>query len=168
MVVLEGVPRPGGVDVFVREDAEVQLELLGQLILPLLHQDAGADDHAPLQVATGNEFLDEEPGHDGLARPRVIGQQEPQGLAGEHVGIDSGDLVGEGPDQAGVDGQHGVEQVRQPDAISLIGQPEGLAVSIEAPCPATVHHIQGVLLVPVENIGVGHSAGVLVGDLNRP
>jgi hypothetical protein len=59
VVVLEGVTGPRRVNVLVGEDAEVQLELLGQLVLPLLHQNARADDHAPLQVTTGHQLFDQ-------------------------------------------------------------------------------------------------------------
>ena len=71
------------------------MEATVQLVLPLLGEAARAHDEAPFQVAAGNEFLDEEPRHDRLARARVVGEQESQGLAREHRLVDSRDLMRE-------------------------------------------------------------------------
>ena len=72
------------------------------------------------------------PGHDGLAGAGVVGKQEPQRLTREHFTIDGSDLVRQRVDPRAVDGEVGVEQVREPDALGLGGDPERLAVAIEA------------------------------------
>ena len=47
----------------------------------------------PLQVAAGDQLLDQQPRHDGLARAGVFGEQEAQRLARQHRVVDAGDLV---------------------------------------------------------------------------
>ena len=65
-----------------------------QLVLPLLGQATGADDHAPLEIAPGDQLLDEEASHDGLARAWIVGEEEPQRLPRQHGLVDRRDLVG--------------------------------------------------------------------------
>jgi hypothetical protein len=107
-----------------------------EFVLPLFGQAAGADDQAALQVAAGDQFLDEQAGHDGLAGARVVRQQEAQRLARQHGLIDGGDLVRQRIDDRGVHRQHRVEQVREADALGLGNQAEQRAVAVEAPGPA--------------------------------
>ena len=99
------------------ENAELKAAI--EFILPLFRQTAGADDQAPLQITPNDQFLDQQPGHDGFARPRVVRQQEPQRLAWQHGLVDGGDLVGQWLDQRGMHGQERVEQVRQMDTVGL-------------------------------------------------
>ena len=51
--------------------------------------------------------------------PGIIRQQEAKRLAGKHLFVNRRDLVRERLDQRGVDGQEGIEEVRQPDAVGL-------------------------------------------------
>jgi hypothetical protein len=53
-------------------DFEGQLELLIEFVLLLLGEIAGADDHAAVQVAADQQFLDEQPGHDRLAGAGLV------------------------------------------------------------------------------------------------
>ena len=80
-------------ELVVRQDFEGQMESAVELVLPLLRETAGTDDETPLQVAAGDQLLDEQPGHDGLAGARVIGEQEAKGLAGQHGLVHRGDLM---------------------------------------------------------------------------
>ena len=59
------------------EDLEAQAELLLQFVLPLVGEATGRDDEAALQVAAEQQLLDEQAGHDGLARAGIVGEQEP-------------------------------------------------------------------------------------------
>ena len=72
----EPVSGAGGFQLVVGQDLERKLESTVQLVLPLLGEAAGADDQAPLQVAAGDQFLDQQARHDGLARAGVVGEQE--------------------------------------------------------------------------------------------
>ena len=55
-----------------------------KLVLPLLGEAAGADDETTLQVAAGDQLLDEQARHDGLAGARIVGEQEAQRLTRQH------------------------------------------------------------------------------------
>ena len=72
-----------------------------------------------LQFSPGDQPLEEEPGHDGLAGTRIVRQQEAQGLAGQYRVVDGGDLVRQRLDDGRVDGQHGVEERGEADAMGL-------------------------------------------------
>ena len=101
-----------------------EAELLGQLVLPLLDQAAGRDDQAALEVAADQQLLDQQPGHDRLAGAGIVGEQEAQRLARQHLAVDRRDLVRQRLDLRGADGQIGVEQVREADAVGLGREPQ--------------------------------------------
>ena len=115
----EPVPRPRGLELVVGEDLEGQVEALVELVLPLLGQAAGAYDEAALEIAPRDKFLDEEPRHDGLACTRIIRKKEPKGLAGQHGLVDSSDLVRQRVDDGGMNSEHWVEEMREPDALGF-------------------------------------------------
>ena len=85
------------------QEVEGEAELRFKLVLPLLHQAAGGDDEAAFQIALEHQLPDEQAGHDGLARAGVVGEQEAQRLARQHLAVDRGDLVRQGFDAGGVD-----------------------------------------------------------------
>ncbi len=105
-----------------------------------------------LQVAAGDQLLDQQPGHDRLARAGVVGQQKAQRLARQHRLVDRRDLVGQRLDERGVDRQHGVKQVRQVDAVRFGDQAEQRAVAVEAPGPPLLDNLQPRLVVAVEDL----------------
>ena len=135
-VLLERVlRRRRGRDQVVGQDVESQPELVVQLVLPLVHQPAGDHDQAPLQVAAQREFLDEQARHDGLARARVVGQQEPQRLVlAQQVAIDRLDLVRQRIQVAGGHRQHRVELRRHLDPQRFHAELEIGRVPAEARC----------------------------------
>ena len=135
-VFVEPVAGAGRFQRVVGHDLERQVEPAVEFVLPLLDEVAGADDQAALQVAAGDQLLDEQAGHDRLAGAGIVGQQEPERLPGEHLAVDGGDLVRQRLDQRRVDGQQRVEEVGQPDAVGFGKQPEQCAVAVEAPRPA--------------------------------
>ncbi len=61
----------------VRQDLEGELESLVKFVLPLLGEIAGAHDHAAVQIAADQQFLDEETGHNRLAGAGIVSQKEP-------------------------------------------------------------------------------------------
>ena len=135
-VIVERVSRSGCLDHVAGEDVELQAELLAEFVLPLLDKAARGDDQAAFEITASDQLLDQQAGHDRLSGAGVIGQQEPQRLARQHLAIDRRDLVRQGLDQAGVDGEVGVEEVRKLDPVGLGDQPEQTAVSVEGPCVA--------------------------------
>ena len=119
VAVVEGVAGTRRLDHVPGEDVELQAELLAKLVLPLLDEAPGRHDEAAFQVRTRDQLLDQQSRHDRLARPRIVGEQEAQRLARQHLAVDGGDLVGQRIDAAGVDGEIGVEVVRKRDAVRL-------------------------------------------------
>ena len=111
-----GLPVTRGLDLVAGEDVEVEAELLGQLVLPLLDQAARRDDQAALEIAADQQLLDQQPGHDRLAGAGIVGEQEAQRLARQHLAVDGRDLVRQRLDLRGADGEVGIEQVGKPDA----------------------------------------------------
>ena len=146
----EPVPRRRGVPGVAGEDREVESEALGEFLLPLLHQTAGADDEAPPGVAAREEFLDEQPGHDRLAGAGIVGEQETQRLAREHRLIDRGDLVRQRVHLRGLHRQERVEEVRQRDALRFGGQLEEVAVGVETPGPFRLGAFEPFFVFPEE------------------
>ena len=49
-----------------------RLNLLAELVLPLFDEATRRDDQAALQVASGDQLLDEQTGHDGLPGAGIV------------------------------------------------------------------------------------------------
>src|ERR1035438_3401858 len=81
--VILGEPVAGArrFELVVRQDFEGELKSLVEFVLPLLSEIAGAYDHAAVQVAADQQFLDEQTGHDGFASAGIIRQEEPERLS---------------------------------------------------------------------------------------
>ncbi len=152
-------------ELVVGQDLEGQVEPAVELVLPLLDEAPGADDQAAMQVAANHQLLDEQPRHDRLAGARVVGEQEAQRLAREHLLVDGRDLVGQRIDQRGVDSQERIEQVGEADPVGLGDEPEERAVAIEAPGLAGRGDFQRRLSIPVEELVPEPARCVLVRDL---
>ncbi len=105
-----------GLDGLFRDDLEVEAKLLPELVLPLLDEAAGRDDEAALDVSAHDELLDEEPGHDRLAGAGVVREQEPERLAREKLLVDGLDLMRQRLEIRSVNGEVGIEEIREPDA----------------------------------------------------
>lgn len=79
-------------DAFLQDPAgqnrEIQAEPFLQLIFPLIAQASGTDDETSLHVFSGNQFLDEQPGHDGFPHTGIIRLQKPQGNTWQYFLID--------------------------------------------------------------------------------
>ncbi len=146
----KGVARHRGLKGVTRQDVKVQLELEPEFILPLCGQVAGHADQAAVHIATDDQFFDEQPGHDRLACAGVVGQQEAQRLAGQHLAVHSRDLVGQRLNKRGVDGQHRVEEMRKADAVRLSRQPEEVAACIEGPVLAVLRDSQVGLVIAIQ------------------
>ena len=80
----EPIPGVGGFELVVGQNFEGKLEPAGQLVLPLLRQGAGTDHQTPLNVAPGDQLLDQQSRHDGLAGAGIVRQQEPERQPRQH------------------------------------------------------------------------------------
>ena len=123
-----------------------------QLILPLLNQAAGADDQAAPEVTAGNQLLDQQARHDGLASSRIISQQEAQWLPWQHRLVNGRDLVWKGVHERCVNREHGIKKVSKADPMSLRNKAKKRAVAVEAPWPASLDKFHARLVVAVENL----------------
>src|ERR1700694_859010 len=72
----KGVTAARGLDLLVGQDAEVDVELLPELILPLLDEAAGNHDQTTLNVAPDHQLFEEQARHDRLAGARVVSEQK--------------------------------------------------------------------------------------------
>ena len=163
----EPVAGARGFQLVVGQNLEGKVKAPVEFVLPLLGEAAGADNQAALEIAARDQFPDEQPGHDGLAGARVVGEQEAQRLARQHGFIDRGDLVRQRIDHRGVHREHGVEQMREADALRFGDQAEERAVAVEAPGPPLLHNFDASFVVTVEQL-VGHRArGGFVGEFQR-
>ena len=133
MVVVERVPARRGRLQQRGVDAEFEPELLEELVSPLLDETSRGDDQDAASVGPHDEFADVEPRHDGLPGPRVVRQDEPQGLPGKHRLVDGGDLVRERLHVRRVHRHHRVEEEREVDALGFARQLEGSTVPVEGP-----------------------------------
>ena len=89
---------------------------------------AGGDDQDPSQEASGEHLADVEPGHDGLARPRLVGQQKAESGLGQHVVVDRDPLVGQRVDHRDLGREGGVEEMavgRAARPRRRLGRPRG-------------------------------------------
>ena len=149
----EHVPGMGAVEQLLGDDVEAKPELVEQLVLPLVGQASGCDHQDAFGIAPDDQLFDVEARHDRLARAGVVGEQEPQGLAGEHFAVDGFDLVGERVDLAGGERQVGVEEMGQMDAAGFGGQPEEVAVAVKAPgATGALVDLEGALVAAVEQL----------------
>jgi hypothetical protein len=119
-----------------------------------------------LEVTAGEEFLHEEPSHDGLSGPRVVREKESKRLAGEHLLIDGGDLVRERFDYRSVNGKDRIEEVSQANSVRLRDQAELLPVAVEAPGPPRLGNLNRGFPIPKEEFIPGPSLRVLVEQLD--
>jgi hypothetical protein len=89
----EWIASDGSFNLITGQDVEAEAKFLGHLVLPLLDKASGRDDQTALEVAADQEFLDEQPCHDGLAGTRIVGKQEAQRLTWKHLAVNGCDLV---------------------------------------------------------------------------
>ena len=141
----ERVAGERGLDLVARQDVEGEAEFLGHFVLPLLDQRARRDDEAALQIAPDQQLLDEQARHDGLAGAGIVGEQEAQRLPRQHLAIDRRDLMRQRLDLRRRDGDVGVEEIGEADAVGLGGKPKQAAVGVEGVGPAGLDELKADL-----------------------
>jgi hypothetical protein len=103
-----------------------------------------------LEVTADQQFLNQQPGHDGLASAGVVGKQESERLARQHLAVNGCDLVRERIYKGGVDGKKRVKQVGEIDPLRFGDKPEELAISVEAPGTAGFSDLQRGFAVAID------------------
>ncbi len=165
--LVERVAGAACLDPVAGEDREFEVELLGELILPLLDQVAGRNHEATFQVAPDQQLLDQKRRHDGLPGAGIIGEQEAQGLARQHLAVDRGDLMRQRLDQRGRQREVGIEQIGQPDTLGLRRQPEQVAITAKRPRPTRSSQLERSLVAAVDQPVANRPARFLECDLDR-
>ncbi len=132
-----------------------------KLVLPLLGEIAGAYDHAAVQVAADEQFLNEQPGHNRLAGAGVVREEETERLPRQHFAVDGGDLMRQRVHHRGVDRKQRIKQMGEVDAVRFGDEAKHLPVAVEAPRPAGLADFQGRLAVAVEEDDARLPAGSL-------
>ena len=101
------------------DDAEAEAEEFPQFALPVADEAGGRDDERPGEPPPGQHLPEVEAGHDRLPGPGVVGEQEAEGVLGQHPLVHGDPLVREGVDPGGFGGERRVELVP-------VGQPQRL------------------------------------------
>ena len=91
----ERIAGGGGLDLLPAQNLEPEVELVRQLVLPLLDQAAGGDDQAAFETAPDEELLDQETGHHRFAGAGIVGEKKAQRLAVQYGAVDRRQLVRE-------------------------------------------------------------------------
>ena len=128
---------------------------------------ARRDDDDTVRVRGHDEFADVEPGHDGLARARIVRQHEAQRLARQQGLIDRRDLMGQRLDVRAVHGHHGVEQESEVDALGLAGKLEGGCVAVEGEGPLGGRDLDRRLIIARAQALLDRTIGGPVDELER-
>ena len=101
------------------DDVEGLAEPALHFVLPLDGERRRAEDQHAVDGLAELQFLDEQPGHDGLAGAGIVGQQEPQARLRQHPLVNGLDLVRERADAGKADGELAVVGVGEANAGGL-------------------------------------------------
>ena len=80
---------------------------------------------------SGLQLLEEQPGHDGLPGPGVVGEKEADARELEEVVVDRFELVGQGVDAGDGERKIGVVFVGQAEPVGLDADAEVLSRTVE-------------------------------------
>src|SRR4029077_14855705 len=124
-------------------------------------------DTLPAQRHSALRKADEKPGHDGLTRPRIIGEQKAQRLTWEHDLVDGRDLVRQRFDEGSMYGEHWIEQMCQTDTMRLRNKSKQMAVTVKAPRAAVLDYFEARLVMTIKQLVSNTARWPLVGQLKR-
>ena len=122
----------GGIVTGGIEHFEVEVEFLGELIPPLLHQPTRHHNDGTLTTGAQNKFLQIEAGHNGFSRAGVVGKQKPQRDSRQQFLIHGPNLVRQRVNVRTIDGNHRVMAGRIGNAQRLGDEPEIVGVPIKS------------------------------------
>ena len=117
--------------VLAGHDAKPQAEQRAQLAFPVAHEPSGRHDENAANSAARQHLADVEAGHDRLAGPGVVCQQEAQGLLGDHPLVDRDALVGQGGYARDLRGEGRIELVSVRQAHGFRHRRYGIGVARE-------------------------------------
>ena len=126
-------------------DAEPETEQGAELPLPIAHEPGWGDDDYPSYPSTHEHLPDAQPGHDRLARTRIVREQKAKRIFAQHVVVDRDALVRQRIDPGDLAREGRVELIAVPEAEVFDEQGEALGISGE---------IQGVRVHEVWRVGL--------------
>jgi hypothetical protein len=98
-------------------------------------------------------MINQQARHNRLASAGVIGKQAPQRLTRKQLPVNGSDLVWQRVNARTVDSEIWVEQVREPNALGLGGDPEYFPITIEAERSDGLEQFEPRLGIPKERPG---------------
>ena len=118
-------------DVVALDDEELLVELLLEFALPLEGEVGRGHDQDALAHAPELELLDEQPGHDRLAGPGVVGQEEADAGELQQVVVDRFELMRQRIDAGDGQAEIGIELVGDAEGVSLDAEAKQSTVAVE-------------------------------------
>ena len=147
------------------QDLERLVELLLQLALPLEREVRRDHDQDALGEAPQPQLADQQPGHDRLPGPGVVGQQEAHARQLQQVVVDRLQLVRQRVDARDRQAEAGIEFPGNPECVGLEPQPHQRAVPVVA--EAAVEHGQPGQVVGAER-HLAEALGARADQAERP
>ena len=117
-------------DVAALENEELLIEFFLQFPLPLEGEVGRADDENPLGKPAQLKFADEEPSHDRLACPGIVGQQEADAGQLQKIVVDGLELVRQRIDAGDREAEVGVKFPGNAERIGLKAQTKKASVAL--------------------------------------
>ena len=106
-------------------------ELVLEFALPLKREVGRGDNQRAGDKPSGLELLEEQPGHDGLPRPGVVGEKEADARELEEVVVDRFELVGQGVNSGDGKRKIGVVFVGQAEPVGLDSDSEARSRTVK-------------------------------------
>ena len=131
VLVLPGIRAVVGAQHVAADDLEVLAELVLHFALPLEGEIGRRDDQRALDQAADLQLLEQQAGHDRLARARIIGQEEADARQLHEVVVDGLKLVRQRIDAGDGEGEVRVVLVGEAEPQRLDAEPEAARVAIE-------------------------------------
>ena len=113
------------------DDVEFLAELVGQFALPLEGEVRRGHDQRAADQAAGLQLLEQKPRHDGLAGPRVVGEEEADAGQAQEVVVDRFELVRQRIDARDGERKERVVFVGEAEAVGLDAEPKEPGVAVE-------------------------------------
>ena len=154
-VLEKRIPGGGGLDERVGQDIEAKAELRRELGLPLLDEASGRDDEAALEVAAELQLANEEAGHDGLARARIVGQNEAKWLPRQKRFVHRRHLVRKRLHVRPVHRHHRIEEMGELNSQRFGRELDRFRLGIERPRACRTDEGELQLVVPEERLPAG-------------
>ena len=146
-----------GIEDLTIDKSKRQIELNAHFVLlPLFGQSARGDYEDALHHFAHNHLLDEQTSHNGFSSTCIVGEQKANPWLWQQEFIDCFDLMGQGVNNAAIDGKEWVELIGSLDTLSFGEKFEFVRVAFKVELAFVGHDFQPIQLVGSKNDAVGH------------